>query len=156
MAKDSFKLIARNRKARHDYEILERFEAGLVLLGSEIKSLRGGNISLREGYVQIDAGEAWLVGVHIAPYEEASRFNHDPLRARKLLLHHREIDKLRTRIEEKGLTVVPLAVYLKGGWAKVEIALARGKTHSDRRHSERRRQDEREAAQEAARMRGRG
>jgi len=156
LAKDSFKLIARNRKARHDYEILERFEAGLVLLGSEIKSLRGGNISLREGYVQIDAGEAWLVGVHIAPYEEASRFNHDPLRARKLLLHHREIDKLRTRIEEKGLTVVPLAVYLKGGWAKVEIALARGKTHSDRRHSERRRQDEREAAQEAARMRGRG
>ncbi|MAE70391.1 MAG: SsrA-binding protein [Gemmatimonadetes bacterium] len=155
MSGRSFKLIARNRKARHDYEILETLEAGIALLGSEIKSLRAGKISLREGYVRVDANQAWLVGGHINLYEEASRFNHDPLRARKLLLHRREIEGLRAKIEEKGLTVVPLAVYIKGGWAKVEIGLARGKKHHDRRHEERRRQEERDAASEAARMRGR-
>ncbi len=155
MSGRSFKLIARNRKARHDYEILETFEAGIALLGSEIKSLRAGKVSLREGYVRVDESQAWLVGVHVSPYEEASRFNHDPLRARKLLLHRREIENLRAKIEEKGLTVVPLAVYIKGGWAKVEIGLARGKKHHDRRHEERRRQEERDAASEAARMKGR-
>jgi SsrA-binding protein len=147
-------MVARNRKARHDYEILDRIEAGLVLLGSEIKSIRDGKVSLREGHVRIERGEAWLMGVNIAPYPQSTHVNHEPLRPRKLLLHHREIEKLRIRVEERGLTIVPLSLYLKRGRAKVEIAVARGRTHGDRRHEERRRQEERDAAREVRRIGG--
>jgi SsrA-binding protein len=129
------KVIATNRKARHEYNFHETFEAGLVLQGSEIKSIRAGQISLQEGFVVFEGGEAWLVNVHIAPYNPASRQNHDPRRRRKLLLHRREIDRLQGRAQEKGYTVIPTRVYLKDGRAKVEIALARGKKLYDKRES---------------------
>lgn len=143
------KIIARNRKATHDYFLGERFEAGLVLLGSEIKSIRAGRVSLREGYVQERAGELWLVGCHIAIYEEAGRFGHeDPLRARKLLLHRREIAKIISRMRERGFTVVPLTLYLAQGRAKLEIALARGKRQYDKRQAIARRDSERQLQRE--------
>jgi SsrA-binding protein len=131
----SIKVIATNRKARHQYQLHDTFEAGLVLMGSEIKSIRAGNLSLREGFVQFEGGEAWLVNVHIAQYDPASRQNHDPRRRRKLLLHRRQIDRLRSRVQEKGYTVVPTRLYLKDGRAKVEIALARGKRQYDKRQA---------------------
>lgn len=127
------KIIATNRKARHQYQFHDTFEAGLVLLGTEIKSIRAGQVSLQEGFVTFEDGEAWLVNVHIAPYDPASRQNHDPRRRRKLLLHRREIDRLRSQAQEKGYTVVPTQLYLKDGRAKVEIALARGKKLFDKR-----------------------
>lgn len=151
---DEIQIIARNRKARHDYEILEKVEAGLVLLGSEIKSARSAKVSLREGYVRILGNEAWLIGAHITPYAQASYFNHDPVRPRKLLLHHRQIEKLRIKVEEKGLTIVPLTLYLRGGWAKLEIGVGRGRKHEDRRHEERRRQEQRDAAREMSKTKG--
>lgn len=129
------KVIATNRKAQHEYNFHETVEAGLVLQGSEIKSIRAGQISLQEGFVVFEGGEAWLVNVHIAPYNPASRQNHDPRRRRKLLLHRREIDRLHGRAQEKGYTVIPTRVYLKDGRAKVEIALARGKKLYDKRQS---------------------
>jgi SsrA-binding protein len=131
----SIKVIATNRKARHQYHFHDTYEAGLVLLGSEIKSIRAGRVSLQEGFVQFEAGEAWLVNVHIAQYDPASRQNHEPRRRRKLLLHRREIDRLRGRTQEKGYTVVPTRLYLKDGRAKVEIALARGKRQYDKRQA---------------------
>ena len=124
MTKQHIKIIAENRKARFNYFIEDEFEAGLVLKGSEIKSIRGGQISIKEAYIHVDGNEAWLVSAHIAPYDPASRENHDPKRRRKLLLHRREIDKLWEALRQKGLTVIPLRVYLKEGRAKVEIALA--------------------------------
>lgn len=129
----SFKVVATNRKARHDYFLLDTYEAGIVLKGSEIKSIRAGQISLAQAYVSIDGREAWLMNAHIAPYNEASRFNHDPLRPRKLLLHSSEIRKLSEKVRQKGATIVPLRVYLKDGLAKVEIALAKGKKRFDKR-----------------------
>lgn len=132
MASD-VKVIATNRKARHEYFIEEIFEAGLVLRGSEIKSVRASKVSLREAYVAILAGEAYLHGAHIAPYDPASQQNHDPTRPRKLLLHRREIDKLASRVAERGYTIVPLRMYLRHGLAKVEIALAKGKRQYDKR-----------------------
>jgi SsrA-binding protein len=129
------KVIATNRKARHQYHLHEAFEAGLVLMGSEIKSIRAGNVSLQEGFVVLEAREAWLVNVHIAQYDPASQQNHDPRRRRKLLLHRREIDRLRSHAQEKGYTVVPTRLYLKDGRAKVEIALARGKKLFDKRQT---------------------
>jgi SsrA-binding protein len=129
------KVVATNRKARHEYEILDTFEAGLVLMGSEIKSIRAGHVSLQEGYVAFEGDEAWLADVHIAPYNPASREGHDPKRRRKLLLHRREIDRLKSRVQEKGFTVVPLRIYLKAGRAKIEIGLARGKKLYDKRQS---------------------
>jgi len=127
------KVVANNRKAKHEYFLLDTFEAGLVLKGSEIKSIRAGQLSLAQAYVSIENGEAWLVNAHIAPYNQANRFNHDPLRPRKLLLHRKQIKKLFENVRQKGTTIVPLRVYLKDGKAKVEIALAKGKKHYDKR-----------------------
>ena len=133
---DGRKIIARNRKARHDYNLEEAFDAGIVLQGSEIKSIRNNRISLQDGWVQEQEGELWLMGVHIAPYEQASVFGHtDPLRPRKLLLTKREISRIIDRIRERGYTVVPTQVYLSRGLAKVEIALARGKKQYDKRQT---------------------
>ncbi len=127
------KVVATNRKARHEYNILDTLEAGLALQGSEIKSVRAGQISLAEAYIQTDGNEAWLVDAHIAPYEMAGRFNHDPRRPRRLLLHKDEIRKLWNEVRQKGITIIPLRVYLKEGRAKIEIATARGKKLYDKR-----------------------
>lgn len=138
------KVISTNRKARHDYEILELFEAGLVLTGSEIKSIRAGHVNLREGYVQVQGDELWLLNTHISSYEQAGVYGHDPLRPRKLLLHRREIDRIFSRVQEKGLTIVPTLLYLVRGKAKVEIALARGKKLYDKRAAMRTRESQRQ------------
>lgn len=127
------KIVATNRKAKHEYFILDIYEAGLVLKGSEIKSIRAGQVSLAQAYVSIEGNQAWLVNSHIAPYDEASRNNHDPLRTRKLLLHRKEIHKLADKVRQKGGTIIPLRIYLKDGKAKIEIALAKGKKHYDKR-----------------------
>lgn len=146
MAKNSdIKVIARNKKAHHEYFIEDSYQAGMVLQGSEIKSIRLNNISLQEGYVEQRGGELWLVNVHIAPYEQANRFGHsDPLRPRKLLLHKREIAQIISRIRERGYTVVPTMVYLERGLAKVEIALAKGKKLYDKRATISKRDTDRE------------
>jgi len=128
------KVIASNRKARHDYSILDTYEAGLVLLGTEVKSLREGRANLTEAFAQIDDGEAWLHNLHIPEYTQGTWTNHTPRRRRKLLLHSEEIGKLIGQTQESGFTLVPLALYFKDGRAKVEIALARGKKAYDRRH----------------------
>ncbi len=146
------KNVAVNRKAYHDYHIDERFEAGLALQGSEIKSVREGRVSLAEGYVTIRGGEAWLVNVHIAPYEMAGYAQHDPRRERKLLLHRKEIHELNRAIQAKGFTIVPLRLYLRDSLAKVEIALARGKKQYDKRAALAEREAER-AMQRATRRR---
>ncbi len=141
----SIKVVATNRKARHDYHILETYEAGIVLKGSEIKSIRAGNISLKEAYVSVgDEQEAWLISAHIAPYDQASHYNHDPIRPRKLLLHSSEIRKLWDEVRKKGVTIIPLRVYLKNGLAKVEIGVAKGKKLYDKRASIAARDAERE------------
>ncbi len=127
------KVVATNRKASFEYFLLDHFEAGLSLMGSEIKSIREGQISLAEAYVQVTEKEAWLVNAHIAPYDPASQFNHDPKRPRRLLLHRREIRGLWDNVRQKGVTVIPLKVYLKDGRAKLEIALAKGKKLYDKR-----------------------
>ena len=127
------KLIAENRRARHDYQLLERVEAGLVLTGTEVKSLRDGRAELRRAYGDVRDGEIWLVGVHISPYEQGSLGQHDPDRDRKLLLHRREIDSMIGKVQEKGLTLVPTRLYWKNGRAKVEVAVARGKDVRDKR-----------------------
>jgi SsrA-binding protein len=140
----SEKVIATNRKARHDFFLLETFEAGLVLQGSEIKSIRAGQISIKEAYVRTDGKEAWLVDAHIAQYNPASRQNHDPKRERKLLLHRKEIYKLWDEVRQKGVTIIPLSVYLKDGRAKVEIAVAKGKRKYDKRQDLAKRDAQRE------------
>jgi SsrA-binding protein len=127
------KLIAENRRARHDYHLTDRVEAGLVLTGSEVKSLRAGGAQLRRGFADIRDGELWLVGVHIAPYDQAGIQNHDPDRDRKLLLKRKEIDSLLGKVQERGFTLVPTRLYFKDGRAKIEIALAKGKDVRDRR-----------------------
>jgi SsrA-binding protein len=127
------KVVASNRKAHHEYFILEHYEAGIALRGSEIKSIRAGQISLAEAYVQVDGREAWLIDAHVAPYEQAGRYNHDPRRPRRLLLHSKEIRILWDQVRQKGVTIVPLKVYLKEGRAKVEIAIAKGKKLYDKR-----------------------
>jgi SsrA-binding protein len=130
---NGIKVVATNRKARHDYHIDEIFEAGMVLRGSEIKSIRGGQVNLRDGYATIKEGEVWLQNAHISAYDHASIDNHEPLRPRKLLLHRREIRKLTGKLKEKGLTLIPLRLYLKNNRAKVELGLARGKRDFDKR-----------------------
>ncbi len=127
------KVVATNRKARHEYLILDTYEAGLALQGSEIKSIRAGQISLAQAYVSIDGQDAWLLNAHVAPYEQASIFNHDPLRPRKLLLHRSEIRKMWESVRQKGTTIIPLRVYIKDGLAKIEIAVARGTKLYDKR-----------------------
>src|SRR5919202_5622121 len=127
------KLIADNRRARYDYELLDRYEAGLVLSGTEVKSLRDGRASLAQSYAEVRNGEAWLVGAEIASYDQGNRSNHDPTRPRKLLLHRREIDSLAGTVREKGLTLVPTRLYFKDGRVKVELAIARGKEVRDKR-----------------------
>jgi SsrA-binding protein len=139
------RLVTENRKARHDYEILETFEAGMVLTGSEVKSLRAGRANLKDSYARIDRGEAFLLNAHISPYAAASHFGHEPERNRKLLLHRSEIDKLNGRIQERGLTVIPLKIYFKNGRAKVLIGVGRGKKSYDKRESIKKREMERDA-----------
>ena len=129
------KLIADNRRARHDYQLLDRVEAGLVLTGTEVKSLRAGRAVLAHSYADVRDGEAWLHGAEIAVYEQGNRANHEPTRPRKLLLHRREIDRLYGQVREKGLTLVPTRLYFKDGRVKVELALARGKDTVDKRRS---------------------
>jgi SsrA-binding protein len=129
------KIIARNRKARFEYDLMETFEAGLELLGSEIKSIRAGQVSLSEAYVRTNGRQAWLVGAHIAPYDQASVFNHEPERDRRLLLHKREIKALWDAVRLKGVTIIPTMLYLRDGLAKLEIALAKGKRQYDKRQA---------------------
>lgn len=139
------KVLAVNRKARFEYELLERLVAGLALMGSEVKSVREGRVSFGDGHVAFQDGEAYLVDVHIAPYENAGYAGHDPLRRRKLLLHRRELARLRAKVTEKGLTLVPLAIGVEGNWIKIEIALARGKKLHDKRETIKQRTLDREA-----------
>lgn len=131
--KDETKVIATNRKARHDYHILETYEAGMVLVGSEVKSLRDGKANLKDSYAQVKNEELYLLQMHISPYDKASQFGHDPTRPRKLLMHKREIRRLLGKTVEKGLTLVPLRLYFKGGHAKIELALVTGKRKYDKR-----------------------
>jgi SsrA-binding protein len=144
MSTPSVKVIATNRKARHDYIIEDTLEAGLVLTGSEIKSIRAGQVNLREGYATVRDGELWLVNTHISPYQQASYQNHEPRRDRKLLAHRREINRLSGKLQEKGLTLIPLKLYLKNGRAKVELGLGRGKKLYDKRQTLRERDDQRQ------------
>lgn len=132
---DDVHVVATNRKAGRDYRLEKSYEAGLVLQGTEIKSIRAGRVNLSDGYVQPRGGELWLVNVHIAPYDPSGRFGHDPLRPRKLLLHRREIERLTSRVHQRGYTIIPTRMYLRDGWAKVEIALARGKRKYDKREA---------------------
>lgn len=133
MGKESFKLVANNKKAYHDYFIDEKFETGIELAGTEVKSIRMGKCSIKEAFVRIDRNEVWVYGMNISPYEKGNIFNKDPLRPRKLLMHRAEINKLASKIAVKGCTIVPLQVYFKGSLVKVEIGLARGKKLYDKR-----------------------
>ncbi|RJP74428.1 MAG: SsrA-binding protein SmpB [Candidatus Abyssobacteria bacterium SURF_17] len=142
------KIVVFNRKARHNYEIIESFEAGMVLQGTEVKSLREGRMSLKDSYATVDNGEIFLVNAHISPYSHGNIQNHDPLRGRKLLLHKAEIKRLTGKTEEKGLTMIPLKVYFSRGRAKVELALARGKKEYDKREAIKRRDADREIERE--------
>jgi SsrA-binding protein len=138
-------VVASNRKARHEYEVLETWEAGLVLKGPEVKSIREGKVAFQDAYATLDRGEVWLHSLHISPYEQANRYNENPLRTRKLLLNRREIRKLIGRVEEKGLTLIPLDIYFVRGRAKVTLALARGRKLHDKREKLKRQTQEREA-----------
>lgn len=139
------KVVARNRKARHEYEILDTYEAGMELKGPEVKSLRAGNVSFQDAFARVDDGQVWLHSLHISPYEQANRFNQDPVRVRRLLLNRNEIRQLAVKTEEKGLTLVPLEIYFQRGYAKLSLAVARGKKLHDKRETLKRRQQDREA-----------
>jgi SsrA-binding protein len=145
--------VAVNRKALHDYEVLERVEAGLVLQGSEIKSIRQGRVNIREAFARPERGELWLLNLHVSPYESAGRFGHEPTRKRKLLLHKSQIRELTRAVEQQGLTLVPLRLYLKDGRAKVELALVRGRKQYDKRAAIAKREAQREM-ERAVRRRG--
>lgn len=131
--KQNYRLIAENRKAWHEYHIEERFEAGIELTGTEVKSARGHNVNLRDSFARVDKGELWLERAHISPYAQGNRFNHEPWRRRRLLMKKREINRLVGKMREKGYTLVPLKMYWKGNWAKVEVALVKGKALHDKR-----------------------
>ncbi|MGI6587264.1 MAG: SsrA-binding protein SmpB [Peptococcia bacterium] len=146
MVKKGIKIVTENRKARHDYFIEETYEAGIVLAGTEVKSLRAGRANLKDSYAQVENGEMFLFNMHISPYEQGNRFNVDPVRPRKLLLHKREINSLFGKVKQQGLTLVPLKVYFKKGRAKVELALAKGKKVYDKRRAMAERDAQREMA----------
>ena len=146
--------VARNPKATHDYHVLETWETGIVLTGTEVKSLRNGKASIKEAYARVKNGEVFLEGMNITPYEQGNRYNHDPVRARKLLLHRREIEKMIGAVEQRGLTLVPLELYFKKGRAKVALALGKGKKQHDKRETLKRKAVEREVAR-AVSIRGR-
>jgi SsrA-binding protein len=143
------KIVATNRKAYHDYHILDKYETGIELLGSEVKSLREGNANLKEGYIVIRKEQAWVLGIHISPYSHTGFEGHEPVRERRLLLHKREIEKIKISLEQKGLTAVPLKMYFNpNGWAKLEIGIAKGKKIYDKRKAIRERDIQREAERE--------
>ena len=147
------RIISDNRQARYLYEILETYEAGVVLVGTEVKSIRAGKVNLKDGYAIIRQGEAWLLNVHISPYQAVGEyFNHEPRRTRKLLLHRKEINRLIGKVEQQGLTLVPLKMYFKGGRVKVAIGLGKGKKIYDKRESIKRREDKRDMARAMKRM----
>lgn len=148
MAKEGFKLVANNKKAYHDYFIEEKYEAGVALHGTEVKSLRLGKCSIKEAFIRIEQGEVFVYGMHVSPYEKGNIFNKDPLRVKKLLLHRQEINKMAGKIAEKGYTLVPLQVYFKDGLAKVEIGLAKGKKLYDKRQDIAKKDQRREAEKE--------
>lgn len=148
MTKESFKLVANNKKAYHDYFIEEKYEAGVALHGTEVKSLRLGKCSIKEAFVRIEQGEVFVYGMHVSPYEKGNLFNKDPLRVKKLLLHRGEINKMSGKIAEKGYTLVPLQVYFKDGLVKVEIGLAKGKKLYDKRQDIAKKDQRREAEKE--------
>jgi SsrA-binding protein len=145
------KVIAKNKKARHEYEILDTWEAGLVLMGTEVKALRNGRVNLGDAYGEIRQGEAWIVKMHIGPYEMGNRENHEPFRRRKLLLTRREIRKIRPKLEEQGLTLVPLQIYFKKGLVKIQIGLGRGKKIHDKRDAKAKKDVQRRIAKEMGR-----
>jgi len=149
------KVVVQNRRARHDYHVIEKHEAGIELQGTEVKSLRNGHITLKDSYAEVENGQMFLIGTHINPYEQGNIFNHDPERPRRLLLHKREIIRLGTKVAEKGLTLIPLSVYFKNGRAKVEIGLCQGKHTIDKRDSIREREVLRDADREIKSLRKR-
>lgn len=151
MRTNGVKTVATNRKARHDYFIEDTYEAGLVLTGTEIKSIRAGRVSLRDSFAMVKGDELWLVNAHIAPYERGTYANHDPRRPRKLLMHRREINRIAGKLQEKGFTLVPLRLYLKDNLAKVELGLARGKKQYDKRAALRKKETQREIDRAVAR-----
>ena len=153
--KDGRTLLASNRRARHEYTILETFEAGLDLKGTEVKAARDGKVQLKDSYVEVRGGQAWLVGAHISPYTHGTHGNHAPERDRRLLLHRREIDRLMGRTQIQGQTAVPLAMYVQGNWIKLEVALAKGRQQHDKRQAAKEKIADREAA-EAVRARVKG
>nr|WP_106780870.1 SsrA-binding protein SmpB [Lysinibacillus timonensis] len=144
MAKGTGKVLAQNKKASHDYFIEETYEAGMVLQGTEIKSIRAGKVQLKDSYVQIRNGEAWINNMHISPYEQGNRFNHDPLRIRKLLLHKKQIGELLGAVKRDGYTIVPLKMYIKDGYAKLLVGLGKGKKDYDKRHDMKKKEAKRE------------
>ena len=144
------KIILTNRKARHEYHIIETFEAGMELIGVEVKSIRNGQVHLQESFAKVEHGEVWIYGMHVAPYEHGTRWNVDPIRRRKLLLHRREIASIRSQIEQKGFTLVPLALFLQRGYVKLELAVAKGKQLWDRRSDIQSHDVERERRREVA------
>jgi SsrA-binding protein len=152
---EGVKIVAQNRTAAYNYTLLDKFEAGLVLLGTEVKTLREGKAALRDAFAEIKAGQAWLVNAHIPEYLPGGSRNHDPLRKRKLLLHRREIEKLQVQIQQKGMTIVPLKFYFRDGMAKCELAVGKGKKFHDRRESERQKEAKREASEAISRSRRR-
>ncbi|MED3763281.1 SsrA-binding protein SmpB [Ureibacillus sp. FSL K6-8385] len=144
MPKGTGKVVAQNKKANHDYFIEKTYEAGMVLKGTEIKSIRAGRVQLKDSFVLIKNGEAWIHNMHISPYEQGNRFNHDPLRVRKLLLHKKEIAELAGAVKKEGYTIVPLKIYIKDGYAKLLIGLGKGKKKYDKRAEERKKEAQRE------------
>jgi SsrA-binding protein len=156
MSKSNTKTIARNRKARHNFEITDTLEAGLALAGSEVKSIRAGKVSIAEAYVKVVEGEAWIVGMHISHYGPAGDFGHEEDRPRRLLLHRRELNRLAAAVDRKGMTLVPLELYFRGAFAKLRIGLARGKRQYDKRESIREREDKRRARAAVREMRRHG
>ncbi|AJO21922.1 SsrA-binding protein SmpB [Weizmannia coagulans] len=144
MPKGEGKVLAQNKKASHDYFIEETYEAGIVLQGTEIKSIRAGRVNLRDSFARVENGEVFVYGMHISPYEQGNRYNHDPLRPRKILLHKKEIDRLAGVTKEKGYALIPLKIYIKNGYAKVLVGLARGKKNYDKRESMKKKEAARE------------